>query len=130
MRAGLVGWTRLSKPPQLAPMPNRSSASISADTASWEQTQMVAAFEAGLQRRGDRRQPRRHQHRAIAALDPGQRLFESEGGRRAEQTIADDVEALLRIALLRLTLRRRFALSLCGGGSMIAPGCALAGRRR
>ena len=28
MRSGYAGWMRLSKPPQLAPMPNRSSASI------------------------------------------------------------------------------------------------------
>ena len=60
---------------------------------------MVAAFEAGLQRRGDRGEARRHQHRAIAALDGRHRLFEREGGRRAEQTVADDVEARARVAL-------------------------------
>ena len=49
---------------------------------------MVAGAQQGLQWRRHRRQPRRHQHAAIAAFDPRQERFEREGSRRAVQPIA------------------------------------------
>ena len=48
---------------------------------------MVAGAEQRLQRRGHRRQPRRHQHAAIAALDLRQQLFERKGAGGAVQPV-------------------------------------------
>ena len=44
---------------------------------------MLARLEEGQQRRGDRRQPRRNDLAARAALDLGDRVFQREMGRRA-----------------------------------------------
>jgi hypothetical protein len=60
--------------------------------------QMVAAFETGLQRSGDRSEARRHQHRPVSALDRRQGLFQRESGRCAEQTVAHHVEPRLGVA--------------------------------